>query len=86
MSGCWQGAALRSCSGYATHLYLGTGIGGIISEIHSRKLKFGYGKLGWRGAYLVSRLHVGFAPAAQRQDALLDYLNEAKGASPGMAE
>ena len=27
MSGCWAGAALRSCSGYATHLHLDAGIG-----------------------------------------------------------
>ena len=46
MSCCWQGTALRSCSDYATHPHLDAGIGGIISEIHSRKSKFGYGKLG----------------------------------------
>ena len=50
------------------------------------KLKYGYDGLGWRGAYLVLRLHVGFIPAAQQQDAVLDCLNEAKSASPAMAE
>ena len=38
------------------------------------KLIYGYDGLGWRGAYLVPRLHVGFIPAAQRQGAVLNVL------------
>ena len=48
MSGCWAGAALRSYSGYATHLHLDAGIGANKSaETASETIaKVAYG-LGW---------------------------------------
>ena len=75
MSCCKVGAALRSCSSYTTHLHLDVGIDGIISEIHSRKFEIWLIEwIGERGAYLVSRLHVGFCPGGN-DDRLIEMMN-----------
>ena len=56
MSGCWKGAALRSCSGYTTHLHLDAGIDGIITEIQSRKFKT------WLRSFRLERWILGTPP------------------------
>ena len=38
------------------------------------KLKYGYDGLGWRGAYLVPRLHMGFCPGGN-DDRLIEMMN-----------